>query len=98
MLVTFYCKGHANITFLGSVATALLHAMGHSGAVPGAILAADVPDALNQLQQFLKNSKPEHSDMNSKEDDIVSLSNRAMPLLNLLKAAIVNHSNVMWDF
>ena len=35
----------------GDAAVALLRAMGHSGTVPGAILAADLPEALASLRQ-----------------------------------------------
>jgi hypothetical protein len=49
MLVTFTTKAYANITMFGDVAVTLLKMMGHSGTVPGAILAADVPAALSRL-------------------------------------------------
>ena len=50
MLVTFTCEAYADITMFGDVAQHLLTLMGHSGTVPGAILAEDVPAALHRLR------------------------------------------------
>jgi F-type H+-transporting ATPase subunit gamma len=50
MLITFQTKAYANITMFGDVAIALLKLMGHSGTVPGALMADDVPAALAHLQ------------------------------------------------
>jgi hypothetical protein len=49
MLITFQTKAYANITMFGDVAIALLKLMGHSGTVPGALMADDVPAALAHL-------------------------------------------------
>ena len=50
MLVTFSCPAHADITMFGDVAIRLLELMGHSGTVPGALLAEDVAAALARLE------------------------------------------------
>ncbi len=50
MLVTFSCPAYAGITMIGDVAIRLLKAMGHSGTVPGALLAEDVQAALERLE------------------------------------------------
>ena len=42
MIVTFKTKPYADITMFGDVAIHLLKLMGHSGTVPGAIVAEDV--------------------------------------------------------
>ncbi|WP_293266419.1 DUF1840 domain-containing protein, partial [Neptunomonas sp.] len=49
MLVTFTTDAYGSITMFGDVALAMFKMMGHSGSVPGAILAADVPVALSKL-------------------------------------------------
>jgi hypothetical protein len=49
MLVTFTTKAYADITMFGDVAIAMLKMMGHSGTVPGAIRAEEVPKALSRL-------------------------------------------------
>lgn len=100
MLVTFSCPAYANITMFGDVAVHLLKVMGHSGTVPGAFRAEDVEAALARLQAAVDADKrsPEPKESARQEDDepVVSLSHRALPLVELLKAAIKANSNVMW--
>ncbi|KTD07002.1 DUF1840 domain-containing protein [Legionella jamestowniensis] len=100
MLVTFYSEAYENIVMFGHIAQHLLKLMGHSGAVPGAILAKDVPDALSRLQQGIENEKnpPSTPETGNNDDDEppVSLAHRALPLINMLKAASTKQCNVMW--
>jgi len=53
MLVTFKTNTYSDITMFGTAAVALLKMMGQSGNVPGAIMASDVPEALEQLKTGL---------------------------------------------
>ncbi|MEO8343935.1 MAG: DUF1840 domain-containing protein [Gallionella sp.] len=94
MLVTFTTNAYADITMFGNVALAMLKMMGHSPTVPGAILAVDVPDALRRLQAAIVASPP----VADKEEDEpgVSVANRALPLINLLAAAVKENKDVMW--
>ena len=97
MLVTFTTDAYADITMFGDVALALLKMMGHSGTVPSAILAADVPAALSRLTAGIEAAKAAPSVDDEDEDEPqVSLSNRALPLINLLTAAAQAGSDVMW--
>ena len=97
MLVTFTTEAYADITMFGDVAKTMLKMMGHSDTVPGAILAEDVPDALRHLTAAVEAedvSPPvEVEDENEPE---ISLSNRALPLINLLAAAAKAGANVIW--
>ncbi len=97
MLVTFTTDAYADITMFGDVALTLLKMMGHSGAVPSAILAADVPAALSRLTAAIESAKavPPVDDEDEDEPQ-VSLSNRALPLIDLLTAAAQAGSDVMW--
>ncbi len=105
MLVTFKTKAYANITMFGDVAVQLIRMMGHSGAVPGVILADDVPDALDRLKAAIDEEKrrapaePVEPDDEDDEDGEppVSLANRALPLIELLEAAAKRRVNVMWE-
>ena len=101
MLVTFSCSAYADITMFGDVAVRLLRLMGHSGTVPGAILAEDVQAALARLVDALKaEQKLSGSDKSGDEEDgepVVSLSHRALPLIELFEAAAKAKCNVMWD-
>ena len=97
MLVTFTTDACADITMFGDVALALLKMMGHSGTVPSAILAADVPAALSRLTAGIEAAKAAPSVDDEDEDEPqVSLSNRALPLINLLTAAAEEGCDVMW--
>lgn len=104
MLVTFKCDVYAHITYFGDIAKSLLKMMGHSGTVPGAIMADDVPKYLESLKSAidaLKVSAP-MPDMSPKEESdwkerSVTLAQRALPLIELLTAAAKAKSNVMWE-
>lgn len=101
MLVTFSCSAYADITMFGDVAVNLLRLMGHSGSVPGAILAEDVQAALERLVTAIQVEQqlpgPEKSGEEKDHEPAVSLSHRALPLIELLKAAAKTKCNVMWD-
>jgi len=101
MLVTFSCPAYADITMFGDVAIRLLKLMGHSGTVPGALLAADVPAALEHLEAAVEADKqsPEQEEPAEGEDGepAVSLAHRALPVIELLKAAAKAKCDVMWD-
>ncbi|WP_024297738.1 DUF1840 domain-containing protein [Methylomicrobium lacus] len=97
MLVTFTTNAYADITLFGDVALSLLKMMGHSATVPGAILAADVPAALSRLTAAIKAEKASSLVEDKDADEpIVSMANRALPLINLLAAAAKADSEVMW--
>ena len=97
MLVTFTTDAHADITMFGDIALAMLKMMGHSATVPGAILAADVPAALSKLTAAIDAQKVTVPVDDQDEDEpVVSMANRALPLIDLLTAAAKSDCNVMW--
>ncbi|AHE66491.1 DUF1840 domain-containing protein [Legionella oakridgensis] len=101
MLVTFSCDAHENITMFGDVAKRLIKMMGHSGTVPSAILADEVPEALARLQHAIAVEKKKAASNETVQDDEdqeaqVSLERRAWPLIELLKDAAKAKCNVMW--
>ena len=99
MLVTFRTDTHQSITFFAEVATRLLKMMGHSGAVPGAILAQDVSAALASLTKAVAAENP-HAVQSNQEDtatSAVSLRHRALPLIALLQAAVAHEDDVLWS-
>jgi hypothetical protein len=99
MLVTFTTDAYADITMFGDDALAMLKMMGHSATVPSAILAGDVPEALRKLTAAVKaETAAQPVEVADDEDEPpVSLSNRALPLINLLAAAAKSGSDVMWS-
>jgi hypothetical protein len=103
MLVTFETQAHANITMFGEVAVALLKLMGQSGTVPGAMLAEDIPAALERLHQAVAAQSDTPLDptqppgaKDDSEGQHVSLGHRALPLIELLKDAAKAGKNVLW--
>jgi hypothetical protein len=105
MLIKFKSDAYADITMFGDIAKRLLKMMGHSGTVPGAILADDVPAALERLQRGVKESPAENTETGNASndrqgeelDEQVSLDHRALPLIELLAAAKTRHRDVMWE-
>jgi hypothetical protein len=112
MIVSFVtANGHLQMH--GEAAVALLRLMGHSGTVPGAILAAGLPEALAALRGGLETSgdavvpapppRPESGDDTDDDDahkpsiEAVRLRTRAVPLLALLERAIAAGSDLMWE-
>lgn len=97
MLVTFSTRTYADITLFGEIAVAMLKMMGHSGTVPGAILAADVPAALDRLAAAIDaQNNPVSVDDVNEEEPVVSMAHRALPLLELFAAAAKADDDVMW--
>jgi hypothetical protein len=93
----------------GDIGLQMIKMMGHSGTVPGAILAPDLPEALSKLTLSLatesSTAPKDTSATQDVEDDeeealseqVVGLNLRAVPLIELLKSAIDVQCDVMWD-
>jgi hypothetical protein len=112
MIVNFTTR-FGSLTMHGESAVALLRAAGHSGTVPGAILAADLPAALAQLERSLESegdrpsppvaaTRAEPLDGVDDEEErerepVVSLRMRAVPLLDMVRTAIARGSDLMWE-
>lgn len=102
MLVTFSNRLSGDITMFGDIAVQLLKLMGHSGTVPSALSAEDVPAALAKLQNAIDDIEllPE-SDLLQNEDDMdapVSLAHRAIPLIEMLQTSARDKSYLMWAY
>lgn len=106
MIVKFSTSAGA-LTMHGDAAVALLKAMGHSGTVPGAILAADLPEALANLRRALDSGSlaepPVPAAAEEDEEDEaqrappVTLRMRAVPLLDMIETAVARQSDLMWE-
>ena len=101
MPVTFSCNHFENILMFDAVARSLLVLMGHSASVPGAIKAEDIPQALANLEAGIKQIETRNSFSSKHVDDDrdvepeISLIQRAIPLIHMLKSAIKHHCDVM---
>ena len=102
MLITFKTSAYANIIMFGDVGLTLLEMMDFGKTVPSAIGAADVPQALENLQRgldALPEQQPVDADSDDSSDDpsAINLHTRAVPLLELLRAAIDDEKAVRWE-
>lgn len=105
MLITFRSKAWSDITMFGDSALTLLNMMGHSGAVPGALRAGEIPAVLVRLEQALKTARPEVENVrgapsvtgNPDPEPAVGLRLRAYPLIQLLSASVRSGCDVMWS-
>ena len=99
MLITFKTKAYANITMFGDVGRQMLEMMAFGTSVPGAINAEDVPQALKNLEQALDKLPEQVESAGDAEDDqpAVSLHTRAVPLVELLQAAVADENYVRWE-
>jgi len=80
-------------------ALTLIRMMGHSGVVPGAILARDLPAALESLKAglaALPTSPPPAEDRQETREPPVTLRQRAFPLTDLLQRAIRRNCDISW--
>jgi hypothetical protein len=97
MLVRFDSKA-GMLTMFGDVAQKLLRMMGQSGSVPGAMLAQDIPAAVQRLRQGVGLEPPKAADGKPDEEETqVNLSQRAFPLIELLERAAKSGADVIWE-
>lgn len=105
MLVTFHSKAWSSVTLFGEVADTLLKMMGHSGAVPGALLAEEIPAAVARLMREVsaagsrtdEKQRARPGDEDAEALPPVTLRQRAYPLIRLLSAAAEKKCDVMWE-
>ena len=99
MLVKFE-SDIGSFTMFGEIAVTLLKMMGHSGTVPSAILARDIPSALDRLNPALAGySDPAPApapDGEARPEPPVALRTRAWPLIDLLTRAAEKNADVTW--
>ena len=102
MLITFKTRArYPNITMFGDVALGLLKLMGRRETVPSVIEPEDIPKALEMLRAGLTEepeiSEKEASEEDESEESTVAITTRAMPLIELLEAALKEDVPVLWE-
>ncbi|KLV03362.1 hypothetical protein ABT56_19760 [Photobacterium aquae] len=107
MLVVFKCKASGQIMMFGDVAKQMLKIMGKCDQIPGALEKDEIDAALENLQAetvAMKKIEQEadNTDLRDDEDEpysepVVSLHTRALPLIDMLKAAKAAETYVMWE-
>jgi hypothetical protein len=110
MIVNFSTR-YGQLTLLGDSAVTLLKLAGHSGTVPGAVLAADLPGfrarlraGLDEQGDAISPPPPKATAPSDDEngDDVarpgqVTLRMRAVPLIEMIEIAIARGSDLMWE-
>ena len=110
MIVKFSTR-NGHLAMLGESAVRLLQCGGHSGTVPGAILAPELPAFLARLRTGLVTHGDEPSplttapvpaddsrdDQDEPRERTVSLRQRAVPLIDMIETAIARGSDLMWE-
>ena len=97
VLVRFDSKA-GQLTTFGDVAVKLLKMMGQSGSVPGAVLAQDIPAAVERLRKAVgADREPDAREENDDEEPKVDLRQRAFPLIELLERASQTGADVIWE-
>jgi hypothetical protein len=99
MLVRFDSKS-GTITMFGDVAVKLLRMMGQTGAVPGALLASDIPAAAQRLKTALATTKEPAGGEKTRSEEgepPVAMRQRAFPLIELLERAAKKGEDVIWE-
>ncbi len=99
MLITFKTKSYANITMLGNVGINMLEMMNFGTSVPGGIVSADLTEALDNLNRGLQAVPKDITLENDADEDqpAVNLHTRALPLVQLLQAAIADRNDIRWE-
>lgn len=83
----------------GDTGLKMLELMGFGSSVPGAINREDVPAARDNLKRALARI-PEEADSAADDEDgqpIVTLRMRALPLLDMLEAAVEEETYISWE-
>lgn len=97
-MITFKSEAYENIMYFDEVAKNLLSLMGHSGTVPGALKAAEVSRALANLQKHLSVQPQSISEKDNDDGELaIGLNKRAIPLINMLQAAVKKNCDVLWE-
>ena len=98
MLVKFRSDA-GDIIMFGDAAHTLLKMMGQSGVLPGALVAKDVPAALERLKRAAAVAPtPDPADAESGDaEGKVSLKQRAFPLVELLSRCVERKCDVIWE-
>ena len=106
MLVVFTNKSGGTVEMFEKAALELIKLMGRREAVPSAISAEDLPEALetmsNALHEMAQIEAAEEQEADQEEDEDrpapIGLNTRAFPLTELIKQTIKEGSFLMWDY
>lgn len=109
MIVTFKSRSAASVIMFGDVAKQLLQIMGKGTDVPGIITLEQLPAALQALREAAERDRPaaraaraaeeaawEADPLSPPPGQNIALSQRAVPLIELLECALAGGDPVVW--
>lgn len=107
MLVVFKSAPSADLLYFGDVAQLMMELMGKEPADQGVITVEQLPEAIARLEAAVTGDRPQHrehlladetkeTDPDGNERPHVSLTRRALPLLDMLKLALREKEPVVW--
>lgn len=100
MIVTFSTTTSGSIVYQGDIALQLLRILGRDETMPSAMYAEDIPSAVATLKAAIALDRSREVTGNADDDSSdaeVSLSHRALPLIELLEAAQRENTGLMWS-
>lgn len=102
MLITFKSKASGDVIMFGDVAKRLLEIMGKAPDDKGIITVEQLPEALARLRKAAEDDRKVQREVQGEEEPqrsgggFVSLSQRAVPLIELLEWSVKKGVPVTW--
>ena len=108
MIVIFQSRAAGDVIMFGDVAYKLMEVMGKEPGPKGIVTVEQLPDAIARLKAALAADKIRHDELaasdapkfekapDGSERPLVSLTQRAVPLIELFEVALKKQAAVVW--
>lgn len=101
MLFKFKSKATGDLIMLEQHGSHLLRIIGKEPSAKGIVLCADMPQALNDLQAAIDEQEALVNEREARGEpadnaDLVTLRQRAVPFMDMLRRCIDNECDVVW--
>jgi len=108
MIVIFQSRAAGDVIMFGDVAYKLMEVMGKEPGPKGIVTVEQLPDAIARLKAALAADKIRHAELaasdapkfekapDGSERPVVSLTQRAVPLIELLELSLKKQTAVVW--
>lgn len=103
MIVTFKSSASGDVIMFGDVAQRMMEIMGKAPGNTGIVTAEQLPGAIEALRAAIAADKAQQKNSNSDDEDTrspqgraITLSQRAVPLLELLEWSLKRKVPVTW--
>ena len=102
MLYKFKSKATGDLVMLQPHGDMLLRIIGKEPAEKGIVLVADMPRALSALQQAIERQESQQTDDPTAEGDapegvdVITLRQRAVPFMDMLRRCMAHPCDVVW--